>query len=53
MGKSSRNGFTNTNRANLKILYDSSILSLSLSVFLSLLNCVLLVLLEDSSKHLD
>ena len=52
MGKPSRNEFTNTNRANLKIFRDSSILSLSLSVFLSLLTCVVLVPLEDSSKHL-
>ena len=50
MGKPSRKGFTNTNRANLKILRDSSILSLSLflflSVCLSLLTCVVLVPLE-------
>ena len=36
MGKPSKNGFTNTNRANLKILRDSSILSLCLSLSLSL-----------------
>ena len=35
-----------------KILRDSSILSLSLSVLPSLLTCVVLVLLEDKSKHL-
>ena len=60
MGKPSRNGFTNTNRASLKILRDSSFLSLflslslslSLSVFLSFLTCVVIVSLEDRSKHL-
>ena len=61
MGKPSTNGFTNTNRANLKVLRGSSIpslsLSLSLRIFLSLLTCAVLVRavlvpLEDRSKHL-
>ena len=52
--KSSRNGFTNTNRANLTILLDYSILffSLSLSAFVSFLTCIVLVPPEDRSKHL-
>ena len=52
MGKPSKNGFTNTNRANHKIIRDSSTLCLSVSVFLSFLTCALLVPLEDKSKHL-
>ena len=57
MREPSRNEFTDTNRANLKILRDSSILflslSLSLSVFFFFPTCVVLAPLEDRSKRLS